>query len=389
MADERHDGMKMACMFIFMTMMIFRFKTAILLLFETRKTDIFGMVRPEAMVMMRDSGHQQHCQCRETHKYFGYPCPHFSPYKRRQRYKIKIKEFKNRKNLTVRGCKDAFVIEKNLSFVKKRRMGSGYSFIKQMGGVLREEGRQMMDILIPRECLVCGKKLHKSEKYLCIYCESDLPLTYYWERRNNPMSSKLNGIIQKNLTDNFPENENIPTAKFSYATALFFYHGEAGYKRIPQHLKYMGDFGEGAHYSGMLGNFMKDSPLYRDIDLIIPVPLHWARHWNRGYNQAEVIARKISEALGGVAVRTDILVRSHYTRTQTKLGVLAKSDNVHGAFALRRETAAQVSGCRHILIVDDVFTTGATMGACICMLQKFFDVNVRISCATLGYVTSG
>lgn len=389
MADERHDGMKMACMFIFMTMMIFRFKTAPRLLFKTRKTDIIGMIYPEAMVMMRDSGHQQHCQCRETHKYFGYPCPHFSPYRRRQRYKIKIKEFKNRKNLTVRGCKDALVIEKNLSFVKKRRMGSGYSFIKQMGGVLREEGRQMMDILIPRECLVCGKKLHKSEKYLCIYCESDLPLTYYWERRNNPMSSKLNGIIQKNLTDNCLENENIPTAKFSYATALFFYHGEAGYKRIPQHLKYMGDFGEGAHYSGMLGNFMKDSPLYRDIDLIIPVPLHWARHWNRGYNQAEVIARKISEALGGVAVRTDILVRSHYTRTQTKLGVLAKSDNVHGAFALRRETAAQVSGCRHILIVDDVFTTGATMGACICMLQKFFDVNVRISCATLGYVTSG
>ena len=267
-------------------------------------------------------------------------------------------------------------------------MGSGYSFIKQMGGVLREEGRQMMDILIPRECLVCGKKLHKSEKYLCIYCESDLPLTYYWERRNNPMSSKLNGIIQKNLTDNCLENESIPTAKFSYATALFFYHGEAGYKRIPQHLKYMGDFGEGAHYSGMLGNFMKDSPLYRDIDLIIPVPLHWARHWNRGYNQSEVIARKISEALGGVAVRTDFLVRSHYTRTQTKLGVLAKSDNVHGAFALRRETAAQVSGCRHILIVDDVFTTGATMGSCICMLQKFFDVNVRISCATLGYVLS-
>lgn len=70
---------------------------------------------------------------------------------------------------------------------------------------------------------------------------------------------------------------------------------------------------------------MKDSPLYRDIDLIIPVPLHWARHWNRGYNQAEVIARKISEAFGGVAVRTDILVRSHYTRTQTKLGVLAKA----------------------------------------------------------------
>ena len=94
-------------------------------------------------------------------------------------------------------------------------MGSGYSFIKQMGGVLREEGRQMMDILIPRECLVCGKKLHKSEKYLCIYCESDLPLTYYWERRNNPMSSKLNGIIQKDLTDNCMENESIPTAKFS------------------------------------------------------------------------------------------------------------------------------------------------------------------------------
>ena len=119
MADERHDGMKMACMFIFMTMMIFRFKTTPRLLFETRKTDIFGMIHSEAMVMMRDSGHQQHCQCRETHKYFGYPCPHFFSLQTSPKIQKKIKEFKNRKNLTVRGCKDALVIEKNLSFVKK------------------------------------------------------------------------------------------------------------------------------------------------------------------------------------------------------------------------------------------------------------------------------
>ena len=81
-------------------------------------------------------------------------------------------------------------------------MGSGYSFIKQMGGVLREEGRQMMDILIPRECLVCGKRLHKSEKYLCIYCESDLPLTYYWERlllmpRTGHLPQKNSGTKKK------------------------------------------------------------------------------------------------------------------------------------------------------------------------------------------------
>ena len=133
---------------------------------------------------------------------------------------------------------------------------------------------------------------------------------------------------------------------------------------------------------------MASGELWSDVDMIIPVPLHWSRQWKRGYNQAEVIARAAAEALG-VHVRTDILMRKRRTKTQTKLDIEGKARNVSGAFTVRKDAAVifkDGGAVRHLVLMDDVFTTGSTLHACFRALRSVFPPGVRISVATLGVV---
>ena len=156
----------------------------------------------------------------------------------------------------------------------------------------------------------------------------------------------------------------------------------------------------------MLGERAAAAQWLSDVDTVVPVPLHWTRRLRRGYNQAEVIASEVAKALGA-RLRTDILERRRRTSTQTKLGVEEKARNVMGAFAVGKKfrrrfnkpetpddesSSNKVSGernsvtVRHILLVDDVFTTGATLYNCWRPLHDFFGPSVRISVATLGVV---
>lgn len=164
-------------------------------------------------------------------------------------------------------------------------MGKTYSFARDLGGVLMEEVRTVIDILIPKTCIVCGETLTSRERHLCINCQADLPLTFFWERKKNPMADKVNAFVQKRIETEVNAGETVtpeetsmeqalPHIHYSYAAALFFYHGENRYKKIPQRLKYLADIAEGTFYAGMLGEFMNDSEHFSDIDFIIPVPLH-------------------------------------------------------------------------------------------------------------------
>ena len=143
----------------------------------------------------------------------------------------------------------------------------------------------------------------------------------------------------------------------------------------------------------MLGEKIARSEFYDDVDIIIPVPLHWRRRWKRGYNQAEIIAKGISEA-ACIPIRSDILKRTRHTRTQVSLDIPQKTANVTGAFSISRSfqkrcasnTGENIEDIRHILLVDDVFTTGSTLTACFTALRSVFPPSVRISVATLGFV---
>ncbi len=261
------------------------------------------------------------------------------------------------------------------------------------------------DMILPRSCVVCGCRLNLEERYLCLGCLIDMPLTRFWERGHNPMSDKFNERIQERLGGKAAERESIEYERYAYAAALFTYHSEAGYRQIPYQVKYHGDMAMGEHFGRMLGRKLANAETWRtagdgskasdegssiwtDMDMVIPVPLHWARLRKRGYNQAEVIARGVAEAMD-IPLRTDILVRRRRTRTQTKLEIQEKMRNVDGAFGVAEEAALifrDGGQVRHILLVDDVFTTGSTLESCHNALRSVFPPKVRISAVTLGYL---
>ena len=185
---------------------------------------------------------------------------------------------------------------------------------------------------------------------------------------------------------------------YQRAAALIYYRAESGYSAIPRALKYRGNFAAGRHFASMLGKRLAESPLFADVDLVVPVPLHWMRRLRRGYNQAEVIAREVARELeaarGGdgasaVAFEPRLLRRTRFTKTQTRLGAEAKRLNVAGAFAVRRGIAKkwreEKNSPRHILLVDDVFTSGSTLATCHAALRTVFGPEVRIRVATLAF----
>ena len=256
-----------------------------------------------------------------------------------------------------------------------------------------------IDILLPRTCIVCGTRLMSSEQHICLHCAAEMPLTRFWKQCHNPMSDRFNDIIQKNLINGkavitmscheMPETADVCPAScrepYAYAAALFTYHAEASFRFIPYNIKYKGDIRAGKYFGRMLGARLLLEEHWKDAEIIIPVPLHWTRKFRRGYNQAEAIASGLASAMG-IPVRNDIIFRHKRTRTQTKLNVEGKIRNVTGAFRARNCDPGEY---RHIIIVDDVFTTGNTLFACFQALRSVFPPSVRISVATLGFVGGG
>lgn len=233
----------------------------------------------------------------------------------------------------------------------------------------------LLNLVAPQECVVCGRQLSLRERHLCAVCMADLPRTYYSALPRNQLADRFNELIQRDLPEGCSED-------YAFAASLFFYRSSTGYSRITQRIKYNADISIGRHFSSILGEEMSRSPLFKDVDLVVPVPLHPSRRWVRGHNQSETIARELAECLGA-SLRTDILKRVRRTKTQTKLSVEQKSLNVRTAFEVGRGVLPE---CSHILVVDDVFTTGATLHACFNALRKRFPSPIRISVATLASV---
>lgn len=281
-------------------------------------------------------------------------------------------------------------ISREMPTLGDRRTGSA----RAKGSLLSAIAGYAGDLVIPRNCLICGRPLYRNEHHLCIFCEADIPLTHYWLRTRNPMADRLNSMIREEtapgLLQETPQTGlyRHSLGRYAYAAALFFYHGSAEYRKITQRLKYSGDIAEGRRYAALLGRYLRSAGHFADVDLIIPVPLHWTRLWKRGYNQSEVIAGELARALEA-PMRTDILRRARRTKTQTKLDVQHKALNVSGAFSITRGGEPVLGRSRHILVVDDVFTTGATMLACFSALSDVLGPGTRLSAAALAFVDNG
>lgn len=230
------------------------------------------------------------------------------------------------------------------------------------------------DLVLPRVCVVCGRALLLQERHICTTCMADLPETHFAACSHNPMADRFNSMI---------DNERFEP--YAYAAALFHYVDDSDYRNITRSLKYGGDVHAGRYFSRMLAARLGASIFYSDVDLVLPVPLHPTRRRARGYNQSEVIAKELADRLGA-DLETKLLVRTRKTRSQTQLSGEDKKTNVAGAFALRPERIRSLGmQPKHILIVDDVFTTGATLAACHAALRQGFGSEVRISAASLAF----
>jgi ComF family protein len=223
--------------------------------------------------------------------------------------------------------------------------------------------RNFTALLFPKQCEACGNALQGNEHVLCVPCIYHLPRTNYWNEAGNTMEQLFWGKL-----------------RIEHACALFFFGKGSRYRKLLHKLKYNGKREIGIELGRRLGMELKTAPLYHGIDVIVPVPLHPKKQRKRGYNQSEQIARGIAEITGWPVDATS-LTRQLFTATQTRKTRMERWKNVSEVFTVKH--AEPLVG-KHVLLVDDVITTGATLEACA---QQLLHVNgCRVSMVTLACV---
>lgn len=219
----------------------------------------------------------------------------------------------------------------------------------------------LLSIFYPRCCVGCGDALQRNEKFLCLNCLLHLPETNYHLLDESPLEKIFWGRAKVEHVYSF----------------LFFRKGNTVQSMLHQ-LKYKGNKEIGAYLAEMYGQKLARTGCLSDVDVIVPIPLHPKKLRIRGYNQSEWIAMGLSKGLG-IPYSNDFLVRATFTETQTKKSRFNRWQNVKDVFQAANKE--QFAG-KHVLICDDVLTTGATTEAAI---QKLLEVpGVRVSVVTLA-----
>ncbi|MGN7990552.1 ComF family protein [Pedobacter sp. 22226] len=201
----------------------------------------------------------------------------------------------------------------------------------------------LFGLLFPNLCNACGVSLYQSEHLICTKCLYDLPFTDYHQHAENRVAKQLWGRVPLHA-----------------AMAMLYFRKGAKVQNLIHNLKYNGRTDVGVLLGNMLGEKLKMSLLYKDVDLIIPVPLHRKKYKHRGYNQCTFIAEGIAERME-TGFSEENLVRNNATESQTKKSRYNRYENMQNVFEVHDQ--AYIAG-KHILLVDDVITTGATLEAC-------------------------
>lgn len=224
--------------------------------------------------------------------------------------------------------------------------------------------RACMDIIAPRRCVVCGRRLACTDEYVCMVCSCHTPVTgYQLNPYENVMAQNFWGLVKH----------------LEKAAAWFYYEPGSEFSNIIKALKYNHQPALGRYIGKMMACSMKESGFFDDIDFMVPVPITKKRRRQRGYNQAECIAKGIQKVVP-IPIATHAVERIEFRESQTQLRRLDRMNNVEQVF--RGKDLASLSHS-HVLLVDDVTTTGATLIAVANVLQKMPDV--RISVLTAGY----
>ena len=219
----------------------------------------------------------------------------------------------------------------------------------------------LIDLFYPNTCIICGENLLKEEECTCTLCLYKIPKTDCFKQKENSVSKLFWGRVQ-----------------LQNAVALYQFQKEGSVQKLIHELKYEGGKKTGIFLGKQLGYALKESNSFYDIDYIIPIPLHPKKEKLRGYNQSKYIAKGIQEILC-VKMNTHTIIRTENTDSQTRKKRFSRWENMMNSFALKKTKKLQNT---HILLIDDVVTTGATLEACS---QKLLEIEgVKVSIATIA-----
>lgn len=222
--------------------------------------------------------------------------------------------------------------------------------------------KSIIDFLFPRQCSICGKRLATQERGLCVGCMFDLQPSEFADGHEG---NKLEKVFW----------QKFPIAR---AAAYLVYDHEKSQRKIILDLKYHNRPKLTRHIAPLLLNELKNTDFLDKIDLIMPVPIPKLRKIKRGYNQSLQFAKAISH-LTGIPIDSHTVKRKNYTKSQTKVSINKRAQNIHHTFVV---TPNRKLDHKHILIIDDVITTGSTI---VAMAKPLCDTyNVKISVLSLA-----
>lgn len=219
----------------------------------------------------------------------------------------------------------------------------------------------LINLFYPKDCTICGTVLVKNENILCLKCIHELPITNYSWDNENPVKKVFYG-----------------RAKIENATSLLIFNKKGAVQKLIHQLKYKGQKEISPFLGKWIGKEISQSTNHENVDAVIPVPLHKKKLRSRGFNQVEGFGKEIATELN-IPYLDDVLLKTSLSISQSLKGRLARWGEIEETFVLSKPES--ITG-KHILLVDDLITTGATLEACAHVLQQA--KNVRISIATMA-----
>ncbi|GAA4275892.1 ComF family protein [Aquimarina mytili] len=221
--------------------------------------------------------------------------------------------------------------------------------------------RDLAYLFYPTYCAACDSPLHKNERLLCTSCRHELPLGNF----HNVNAKKIEKVFYGRI-------------KIENAASLLVFEKNGRVQNLIHNLKYRGREEIGEELGKWLGEKLTQMPNYQYVDIIIPVPLHKKRLRERGYNQVEKFGIEISRKLNATYIDS-VLKKISYSQKQSKRGKGSRWDNTFETFGIQSESLLIN---KHILLVDDIVTTGATIEACVQVLESI--PGIKISIATMA-----
>ena len=221
----------------------------------------------------------------------------------------------------------------------------------------------LINLFFPKTCHACNTILTDNELGICVVCRHELPLTNYHFERPETVKKIFYGRV-----------------RLEAATALFYFHKSGRVPKLLHHLKYNGKEDMGRIFGNWLGAELLVSPYFESIDVVIPV--HFKKLKQRGYNQVALFAQQIAKVLN-VSYLDDVLLKSRNTKTQVFQSREVRFQSVAHSFYVQNINRIEN---KHILLVDDIITTGDTIEACALVLNP--EKKMQLSVATIAITHS-